>query len=533
MNQKRQRTLSPSRVVILMWLILWVMTVPLFHVHAPDINPEAGTLSRGVAHTVFSPDLPGEYSHSFDVSPLTHGQTNTFHVHLSQHVSNYPEIGIALQNSSDDRKTAKQAVRKGLGQGAGELSWIKIRLEPADMVLAICCVGLAIGTTALVAQSIGALIYHSWNLWFEADTYQVFSMMTVGGAGHSRLLFHPLFLWVTYPALSVLRHVAGLSPLAAVQVLLMLNAGTWMALFVILLRTIGCPRLETGLLALVALISAAWLFIFPIPETYPFGSVSLLLVLVWVALARGRPTPLWSQVGINLLAIGMTVTNWMASAIATLTSVSWRRAVLVFAIMGLLLVGAWHVQASRLGVTVAIQEGQNIFPTRAGGPLHILRSMFFHTIVMPAITIRPDDGKTGVVLANEDTVVVPERMVTQPSWPGSASGWGRAALVCWMGLLLLGVRGLAASSSDLRLRLVLGATLIAQVALHLLYGDETFLYSPHFLPLLLTLVALGCLSGPRPLVLMLLGILVVTDVVNNLLVFDQAVQFMREHDSYH
>ena len=41
-------------------------------------------------------------------------------------------------------------------------------------------------------------------------------------------------------------------------------------------------------------------------------------------------------------------------------------------------------------------------------------------------------------------------------------------------------------------------TLAAQVALHLVYGDETFLYAAHFLPLLMALAVFAArsLSGP-------------------------------------
>lgn len=43
------------RVGVSFWLILWVLTLPLFHIHTVT---EA---QQGVAHTVFSPDLTGEY----------------------------------------------------------------------------------------------------------------------------------------------------------------------------------------------------------------------------------------------------------------------------------------------------------------------------------------------------------------------------------------------------------------------------------------------------------------------------------------
>ena len=49
-----------SRLLILAWVIIWVTTIPLFHTHLPDIN-DGPTSRQGLAHTVFSPDLPGEF----------------------------------------------------------------------------------------------------------------------------------------------------------------------------------------------------------------------------------------------------------------------------------------------------------------------------------------------------------------------------------------------------------------------------------------------------------------------------------------
>ena len=97
--------LQSSRLATLVWLILWVTTTPLFHIHVPDVTNDAGWISTGLAHTVFSADLPGEYARSFNMARVTHNQRVPFHI--SQHVANYPEMGIALLSDSDDRRTVR------------------------------------------------------------------------------------------------------------------------------------------------------------------------------------------------------------------------------------------------------------------------------------------------------------------------------------------------------------------------------------------------------------------------------------------
>ena len=53
------RTKSSLHLLTLLWVITWVATVPLFHTHLPDVNDLVAR--QGLAHTVFSPDLPGEF----------------------------------------------------------------------------------------------------------------------------------------------------------------------------------------------------------------------------------------------------------------------------------------------------------------------------------------------------------------------------------------------------------------------------------------------------------------------------------------
>ena len=85
------RTKAYLHVLTLAWVILWVATVPLFHTHLPDVNDLASR--QGLAHTVFSPDLPGEFfcAHS-----------NGFQ--LSTRSQNSPELGFVLSTEEDAKK---------------------------------------------------------------------------------------------------------------------------------------------------------------------------------------------------------------------------------------------------------------------------------------------------------------------------------------------------------------------------------------------------------------------------------------------
>lgn len=80
-------TILPARLLVLSWAIIWFTTVPLFHTHLPDTDRQAS--QGGLAHTIFSPDLPGEFFH---FSTVHHGPFSQ----LSNRVSNSPELGFVF-----------------------------------------------------------------------------------------------------------------------------------------------------------------------------------------------------------------------------------------------------------------------------------------------------------------------------------------------------------------------------------------------------------------------------------------------------
>ena len=89
--------ISQSRLWVSVWPITWLTAVPLFHIHLPDIsNRQAAQV--GVAHTVFSPDLPGEFSSFSNAKP-----EDPF-PQLSHWVFNSQELGFVLSEGSKDRE---------------------------------------------------------------------------------------------------------------------------------------------------------------------------------------------------------------------------------------------------------------------------------------------------------------------------------------------------------------------------------------------------------------------------------------------
>jgi hypothetical protein len=168
------------------------------------------------------------------------------------------------------------------------------------------------------------------------------------------------------------------------------------------------------------------------------------------------------------------------------------------------------------------EDADNLLSQASGGPLPVARSFFFHTMVMPEIKFvdKYRSRQPGWPI-----------MLTQSSGPGSGSRWGPAAVALWAALLSLGVWALFRSSPHRPARIVLGLTILCQLALHMAYGDETFLYGLHFAPLLVILAALGTQTRLRPAVLLLAAALALTTAANNRIQFGKATSYIHSKAS--
>jgi hypothetical protein len=134
-------TMSYSRLVILVWLTVWMLAVPLVHVH-PEADHQHGQASHfhgGTPHTVFSSDLPCEYQAS---SP---DDVHSVGSH-SAHKFGHSEIGFSLLTSLPDRSIGKpvfsDAVIGDTLSLFASLDWKFIALapteSPASVILPVC-----------------------------------------------------------------------------------------------------------------------------------------------------------------------------------------------------------------------------------------------------------------------------------------------------------------------------------------------------------------------------------------------------------
>lgn len=356
------------------------------------------------------------------------------------------------------------------------------------------------------------------DVWFGSDISRVWANMVYRWSDHHRTKVHPLFTLIAFPSVYLLSK-AGIEPITAVRMVIAFVASLWLGTLFVVLRLISCRRFDATLFSLLTATSAAAVFWFVIPEIFSFSSLSLLLALCFTVIAQDRKlSSLW-YMAVSAVTLSVTTTNWMAGMAIAIANHPWKRALQITVNALCVVVLLWSVQkvifpSAQFFIGDYRDEVNYVLSPQSGGPLQVIKSFVCDTMVMPTINI----GK----YTPHDWLV----MSIQSSRPGSASLWGTVAVVLWTALLGLGLWGFFSIKQHLKFRIVLGLTLLGQLALHFVYGEETFLYSLHFVILLVVLVAFSTLTPARPLALLLTGMLVLSAGINNGLQLNKAIEFV-------
>lgn len=387
----------------------------------------------------------------------------------------------------------------------------RLRLGEAFLVGLLCCAAF-VGSWSMSRTSV-PLARAAGDLWFDSDSPNVYKAFneTTGGrppGPHTRRPgfrshVHPLFWLLVGPPMSALRSGFGLSELVAIRSLLAACAALWALGIYLVLRWITERALDSFLFCLLALVGSAQLFWFATAETYPFGALSIVLVLLACAYgARTRARELWFVIT-GALSIGVTVTNWMVGIAAAFACFKKQRSTQICANSLLVAVLLWSAQKVIYPESLFFlqrytgagrDEQSFVLRPEAGGLWSHTRAFLFHSTVAPEL---------GEVTYKSWKDKYPRLSFQHAMLLSGRSVPSLIALVLWSLLLLAGIRGIARPNGETlwSFRLVLLMGLGGQFALHAIYGIETFLYSLHFQPLLILMAAYGARTRLRPAVL--------------------------------
>ena len=401
----------------------------------------------------------------------------------------------------------------------------KLRRYQADMIIVGCLALLAAVLTYLRFQSLDPVIYKDFteDVWFGSDIERV-----IGNISDRSLSFragvHPLFALLVYPFVRGIQAILSTDTVSAIQIVIAIATAIWLGLLAATFRLIGCQRIDTILYSLLILFSAGVLFWTTVPESYLLGSLSMVVPLFIVVLARYVSVSAYGYILASAFSLSITTTNWMAGLFAIFVNHTWKRTAILTVQTFAFVSGLWIVQKQLfpladffLASDVFQEELKYVSPQSSGGPFRVIAGLLFHPMVMPDIlTIPSNRGLDEWPL-----------LTVQMSAPGSGSVLGAIAAIVWAGLLLIGIWALFSKRVDSKLRLFLLLTVAGQFALHLVYGEETFLYALHILPFLMLTVAFASLTRLRMVSLCLASALVLLAAANNSMQFNNASDFLQ------
>ncbi len=401
----------------------------------------------------------------------------------------------------------------------------RILLARRELRLAVA-LAVAVSGFALVQSlcaRLGMAIYlpESFDSWFDADTVRVFDDISQPTTWLMRAVYHPLFglfAQALFRAMAAVRHASTISTVQGV--LGLVGAGLLVA-FVRLARAFDCGWLDAILFGTLLASSASFLYFAPIPETFSMGGATTLVALAWLVRSGDDWRGDLSSAGAIVSALSATTTNAAGPLAFLVATRRWSSIARVAAFSAALLVTLTIVEGrmlpnagSRIRSTVsslasadghrddgAARRGlRDLIPrvtlVRIGDAI---RAFFVHSMVMPGSAVTP---RSAMATRDRGASFLPSSLPLfsiQESAVGSACRWGLVAAAGWLALLGLGMWVSWRRIGEWKVRLVL-TSLLVQLVLHAFVGRETFLYSLHFLPLLVLLAALGSTGPAREVV---------------------------------
>jgi len=349
------------------------------------------------------------------------------------------------------------------------------RLTGLDWLLLPVVLAGAFILSLWLSRNLSPVFLEKHDLWFGADIIRVVENMTDPGSNYDRTSVHPIFPFLLLPPVKILMSL-GVEKLLACRLMVASSAGALVSFLFLTCRSIGCSRRDAILVIAVFCSTASFIFWWSVIETFTMGSATIMLFLMMVG--RKHDSKLgWILGGAATLSI--TLSNWAVAWFAL------RQGRLLHSIK-LLALGFVIVASAAIGQktllsssnlfflpSVVFEETRYVSTQGLGDVLSKSLNFVLYTGVAPQATLMPDGAVVSGSIADFTTI-------------------GILAALAWCSMLVLAAKEIIGSHlrRDILLRTAV-LFLSYQMVLHTFYGDEPFLYSAHFLPGFMIIVASG------------------------------------------
>jgi hypothetical protein len=400
-----------------------------------------------------------------------------------------------------------------------------IAINRIDLLIAavfgLIGIGIALYGFSLTSQETGLLEYK--NIWFQADIARVIDNMTNRGGSHWRTSVHPITSILFYP-IGVLLTTLGLSPTGAARMIVVFFCALNGGMIFLILRQVRLPRIPAIIFASLFLSSAAVIFWSSVVELYPIACTSLLPALFLMAPGNKGKRRWW--IFVSAFTLSITITNWAAGLIATF--VRWKlkpflmiSASVLAIVLALSIIQFFTFRDARIFIDPhglkwdAVSFSEPVMEKRGQlhekwNPIGNVEVLYVASVVAPPARI----AKQGEELVETNQF---------NGFPKSTFA-GLIATIAWLGLLTLGIWGAVKNRQAHVFSIGLGLMLLANGLLHSVYGEVTFLYAMHVIPMLTLLAAMSWFSPSRYAGMMLALVVVIAGGGNNIAQFQQSTR---------
>ena len=398
-------------------------------------------------------------------------------------------------------------------------------LDRSDMLIAaffgfvgIC---IAIYGFSLTSHETGLLEYK--NIWFQADIARVIDNMTNRGGSHWRTSVHPITSILLYPVAGLLTTL-GLSPTTSARMVMVLFCALNGGMIFLVLRQIHLPRTPAIVFTCLFLGSAAVIFWSSVVELYPIACTSLLMALFLMAPGHKSKRRWW--IIVSAFTLSITVTNWAAGLIATFVRWKFKPFLTIsISVLGIVLalsiIQFFTFKDARIFIDPhglkwdAVSFSEPVMEKRGQlhsgwNPVGNVAVLYTASVVAPPARVENQGGE--LVETNQFDL-----------FSKSASA-GVVATIAWLGLLGLGIWGAIKNRQAHIFSIGLGLMLLGNGLLHSVYGEVTFLYAMHVIPMLTVLAAMSWFSPARYAGLALALVVIVAGGSNNIVQFQRSTQ---------
>ena len=394
----------------------------------------------------------------------------------------------------------------------------KIELTAVVVPLAILLAGMLFSwfTSSITRQPIKN------DAWFDSDATVVHDNITdIYGFHSHRTRKHPIYSLLFFPVVNILA-ASGFTKATAVRLIFSVSAGLWaLLLYAALFRSLK-RRLDAVVFALLALSTSSFLFWSWVTEIVLLSSVTVLLAILAFGM-RGRFRLIGHFVA-SFATLGITVTNWSAELLGAAMSLPRRTAIIItllaFGSVTVLALGEaslFRTNGFFLNVWRQAKEESEFVNHKSSGGIRARWRMFaIGSVVLPGVEYRIVEVYANTIYDRK----LP--MLSSQTVSGGRLWWVSGCL--WLVLLSSGIAASIRHRSAFQIYLLLLAAF--HFILHTFYGYETFLYSMHFIPILILLAAQS-VEIHRRFALACAGLVLVLAFFNNWAVFQHAITMLR------